>query len=157
MNTVSAQPSDRLAQEKDALSRLVGNLQQEQVLLAQTDAEGITDLISAKAQIVYEMATFAGERHKLLAALGFGADENGMQQWMDQQGSDEARQLWSELFELAQEAKELNRVNGLLIGKKMALTQNAMTILQGKVQGGSFYGPDGQSSMRSVGRRLGVV
>lgn len=150
-------PAQSLAQEQAALTRLVEKLRQEQALLAETSAEGMTDLISEKASIVAEMTTLAGHRHQTLASLGYADDENGMQQWMSEQGSEHDKETWAALFELAQDAKELNRINGLLIGKKLSVNQSALTILQGKTNAGNFYGPDGQSSIKSVGRRLGVV
>ncbi|MBB5392904.1 MULTISPECIES: flagella synthesis protein FlgN [unclassified Herbaspirillum] len=150
-------PAHSLTQEKTALARLVEKLRQEQALLSETASEGMTDLIGEKATIVAEMTTLAGQRHQLLASLGYADDESGMQQWMNEQGSDDDKEIWAALFDLAQDAKELNRVNGLLIGKKLSINQSALTILQGKSNAGNFYGPDGQSSIKSVGRRLGVV
>ncbi|BEV15184.1 flagellar protein FlgN [Herbaspirillum sp. DW155] len=150
-------PASKLSLEHAALSRLVEKLNQEQALLAEATAEGLTDIISEKAAIVAEMSTLAGNRHALLGSLGYSADESGMQAWMNEQASEADREIWASLFELAQDAKELNRVNGLLIGKKLSINQSALTILQGKTGTGNFYGPDGQNSIRSSGRRLGVV
>lgn len=150
-------PASKLPLEHGALSRLVEKLKQEQALLAETTAEGLTDIISEKAAIVAEMSTLAGNRHALLGSLGYSADEGGMQKWMNEQASEADRDIWASLFELAQDAKELNRVNGLLIGKKLSINQSALTILQGKTGTGNFYGPDGQNSIKSSGRRLGVV
>jgi len=150
-------PASNLPLEKAALVRLIGKLQQEQALLSEASAEGMTDIISEKANIVAEMTTLAGNRHRLLATAGYADDEAGMQKWMNEQGSDADKDVWADLFELAQDAKELNRINGLLIGKKLSINQSALTILQGKTGTGSFYGPDGQSSIKSSGRRLGVV
>lgn len=150
-------PATNLPQEKAALLRLVAKLRQEQALMSETAAEGVTDIISEKASIVAEMTTLAGNRHQMLAGLGYADDETGMQKWMNEHGSGADQEVWAELFELAQDARELNRVNGLLIGKKLSINQNALTILQGKSGIGNFYGPDGQSSTKSTGRRLGVV
>lgn len=150
-------PAASLAQEQDALARLVAKLRQEQLLLAETSAEGMTDLITDKANIVAEMTSLAGARHQRLLAIGFADDETGMQQWMNERGTDADKEVWAALFDQAQDAKELNRVNGILIGKKLSLNQSALTILQGKNNAGNFYGPDGQSNIKSTGRRLGVV
>ncbi|WDZ98015.1 flagellar protein FlgN [Herbaspirillum sp. WKF16] len=150
-------PASSLPQEKAALVRLVEKLRQEQALLAETSAEGVTDIISEKASLVAEMTTLAGNRHQLLASIGYTEDEAGMQRWMNEQGSDADKDIWADLFELAQDAKEVNRVNGILIGKKLSVNQGALTILQGKTGTGNFYGPDGQNSIKSSGRRLGVV
>ncbi|WP_075258099.1 flagella synthesis protein FlgN [Herbaspirillum camelliae] len=150
-------PASQLQQEQAALSRLVEKLRQEQALLADATPEGLTEVISEKATIVADMATLAGNRHTLLGQLGYSEDEAGMQKWMNERGSEADREHWAALFELAQDAKELNRVNGLLIGKKISLNQSALTILQGKTGAGNFYGPDGQNSISASGRRLGVV
>ncbi|MCP1572077.1 MULTISPECIES: flagella synthesis protein FlgN [Herbaspirillum] len=150
-------PASKLQLEQAALSRLVEKLRQEQALLAEATAEGLTDIISEKASIVAEMSTLAGNRHLLLGQLGYSEDEAGMQKWMNEQGDETDKDVWASMFELAQDAKELNRVNGLLIGKKLSINQSALTILQGKTSAGNFYGPDGQSSIKSSGRRLGVV
>jgi len=150
-------PAQHLAEEQTALMRLVEKLRQEQQLLSETTAEGITDLITEKARLVAEMTTLAGQRHQYLATIGFSEDEQGMQQWMTAHGSAADKEIWAAMFELAQDARELNRVNGILIGKRMSVNQGALTALQGKTAAGTFYGPDGQSSVKSGGRRLGVV
>jgi len=151
-------PSHNLTDEKQVTSRLVAALLQEQALLSGNgDADEIPNVISEKATIVAEMARLADQRHKVLASLGFPASENGMQNWLDQHGTDADKALWDELFALAQSARETNRLNGLLVGKQMAINQNALKILQGRANvGGSFYGPDGSSSVRTTGRPLGV-
>lgn len=149
-------PSQTLADEKEVATRLVAALRQEQDLLSgQGEADKIPEIIQDKARIVADMAALADRRHQALASLDFPAGEHGMQSWIDQHGTAEDKQIWEELFAIAQSAREINRLNGLLIGKQMAINQNAMTILQGGANG-SFYGPDGQSSLRGTGRPLGI-
>ena len=153
----TATPAFTLTEEQQATQRLVLVLQQEQDALAAGQPEEIAELITAKATIIATMATLAEQRHHTLAALNFDASEGGMQSWLDQNGSDTDKQIWDDLFASAQTARELNRLNGVLIGKQMSINQNALQILQGKSQTGNFYGPDGQSSMSTTSRRLGVV
>ncbi|MFX7870558.1 flagellar export chaperone FlgN, partial [Acinetobacter baumannii] len=69
-------PASNLSLEHAALSRLVEKLSQEQALLAEATAEGLTDIITEKAAIVAEMSTLAGNRHALLGSLGYSADES---------------------------------------------------------------------------------
>ncbi len=150
-------PSHYLAEEKQVTSRLVATLQQEQALLSGNgDADEIPNVINEKAQIIAEMARLADQRYRLLSAVSFPASENGMQSWLDQHGAEADKTLWNELFELAQSARELNRVNGTLVGRQMAINQNALKILQGGTSSGSFYGPDGSASVRTTGRPLGI-
>lgn len=156
-STTSPLPSQYLAEEKQVTLRLVATLQQEQTLLSGNgDADEIPNVINEKAHIIAEMAGLADQRYKLLAAIGFPASENGMQSWLDQHGADTDKKHWDELFELAQSARELNRVNGTLVGRQMAINQNALKILQGRSGGGSLYGPDGSASVSTSGRPLGV-
>jgi flagella synthesis protein FlgN len=61
------------------------------------------------------------------------------------------------LLEIAAQAKELNRVNGLLLGQHMARNQQALNILQGNNQpAGTIYGPNGQPTSAASTRRLVV-
>lgn len=153
----TANPALTLADEQQATQHLVLVLQREQDALAAGQPEDVSELITEKATVVASMATLADKRHRLLAELGFDASEGGMQSWLDQNGSAAEREVWESMFALAQTARELNRLNGVLIGKQMSINQNALQILQGKSQTGTFYGPDGQSSISGTGRRLGVV
>jgi len=155
-STVPHRPSDPLAEEKLATLRLIDTLKQEQeLLIGNGQADEIPVVISTKANIVAEMAELAGQRHQILESLGLPAGEDGMQVWIDQYGSEQDKLIWSELFALAQTARELNRLNGILVGRQLALNQGAIHALQGKTNG-TFYGPDGQSKIRNNGRPLAV-
>lgn len=153
----TATPASTLNAEQQATQSLVLVLQREQDALAAGQPEEIAELITEKANVIATMATLADQRHQTLAAFSFDASEGGMQSWLDRDGSESEKQVWDELFALAQTARELNRLNGVLIGKQMSINQNALQILQGKSQTGNFYGPNGQSSISGTGRRLGVV
>ena len=57
---------------------------------------------------------------------------------------------------MARQAKEINRVNGLLISSHIARNQSALNVLRVQTGSGNFYGPDGQATARGVGRGLVV-
>jgi len=154
--TALIRPSHSLMDEKLATQRLIETLKQEQELLVGNgEVDEIPVVISDKANIVAAMAELAGQRHEILTSLGLPATEDGMQFWIDQCGSEQDKQIWNELFVLAQTARELNRLNGILVGRQMAINQGAMNALQGR-SNGNFYGPDGQSKIRNNGRPLAV-
>ena len=67
-------PASQLNQEKGAMQRLIEKLRQEQALLSEASAEGMTEIISEKASIVAEMTTLAGNRHRQLAELDSMSD-----------------------------------------------------------------------------------
>ncbi len=71
-------PADHLDAETAALRALVRVLQQEQVLLADGDAESHARLLEDKAGHVAELSQLANDRHRALGSLGFPANEAGM-------------------------------------------------------------------------------
>ena len=64
-------------------------------------------------------------------------------------GNDEARAQWEALLALAREAKELNRVNGMLINKQLAHNQGVLNALRMPAGAGAdvggVYGASGQT------------
>lgn len=150
-------PADSLDEERAAAHSLVQLLKQEQTHLVNADVEGLSRLTEEKAGIAAQMSELAKRRHRMLAAAGFDASESGMQAWVNSPAaSTAAGASWNALLDLAQSAKELNRVNGLLIAQHMGRNQAALNILHGNAQGGSFYGPNGQSTTKIGSRRLVV-
>jgi flagella synthesis protein FlgN len=79
-----------------------------------------------------------------------------MQQWLAQHGTAQDKTLLADMLALATTAKELNRLNGLLIGRHMSHNQQMLDAIQNVVQGGKIYGPDGQSNVKTRGRQLGI-
>jgi flagella synthesis protein FlgN len=155
-------PAGTLAEELDAARRLQQLLKQEQKQLIEADIDGLTALTGHKAALVARMTDLATSRHRALAAAGFPAEEAGMQTWLRNEppaadgSTAEARKSWIELLALAQSAKHLNRTNGILINTHLARNQTALNVLRGNTQGGNFYGPDGQQSMKVSARGLVV-
>lgn len=148
-------PSASLAQEFECGSALLKLLQQEQELLISADAEGLNAAVEEKSRLVARLAELTGQRHMALAACGLEASEAGMQAWYDA-GASDARDTWERLLELAHGAKELNRINGMLIGQHLSRTQTALNVLRGAPAGSSMYGPDGQTTAPASGRKFVV-
>ncbi|MDY7578293.1 flagellar protein FlgN [Herbaspirillum sp. RTI4] len=150
-------PASLLKEEQQATLGLLSSLQQEQVALLQSNNALTPEIITIKAETISLMAHFAEKRHTILESLGFEASEQGMQSWIDQDGNADILSTWKQILETATAARELNRLNGMLISKQLAFNQNTLDILQGKPLGGSnFYGPDGQSNLKPGGRTLGI-
>jgi flagella synthesis protein FlgN len=158
MNSFGTSPADSLSEEHKAVLVLTQLLQQEQEQLIQANIDGVAALTEEKAKAAARMAELANMRHNALAAAGFDAAESGMKAWAESAGaSQEARHSWSELLTLAEAAKEINRVNGILIGKQMVRNQNALNVLQyGDAQPANVYGPNGQTTSKPVGRSIVV-
>lgn len=155
MQASGISPADSLVEELTAANSLLKLLEQEQSHLVEGDVEGLSRLTTEKSDLVARMTDLAKRRHRRLAAVGFAADESGMQSWL-KTSSASANASWTALLDTAQKAKEINRTNGMLIGQHIARNQNALNILQGNHQSGAIYGPNGQSSSSTSSRRLVV-
>lgn len=153
MQTNGGGPGAHLTQEQQATQALLAVLRQEQDRLIDADAEGLAALLEEKLRLVAGVTQLTLARHRALAAAGFDASETGMRAWVGKPAASvEAAQAWARLLELAREAKEINRTNGMLINKQLARNQSALSILQGESQNGDFYGPNGQAASRTVSR-----
>ena len=154
-------PADSLPQEQQAARVLIDLLQQEQAALISADIDSLTMITERKMPVLAQMSEMATKRHRALAALGQMASEIGMQAWVEtrhlgQPAHPQAASSWSALLAMARQAKEINRINGLLISSHIARNQSALNVLRVQTGGGNFYGPDGQATARGVGRGLVV-
>lgn len=154
MNSTLSDPAHSLIHEQLASHQLLLLLLQEQSQLVAANIEGLVELSAEKNTLVTKMATLSKARYAALAAAAHSADENGMRTWLEQSQDDSASELWNDLLKSAESAKELNRTNGLLIARHMARNQTALNILHSGSSTGSFYGPDGQSTVPSAGHRF---
>ncbi|QJE00918.1 flagellar protein FlgN [Massilia forsythiae] len=152
-----ASPGASLRDEQQLIGSIVALMKQEQQLLVSADADGLATLTPQKLRLAQQAADLSRLRHQALGAAGFVASENGMEPWLAVGGSADARTQWDRLLELTREAKELNRVNGMLINKQMAHTTGVLNALRGESGGaGGVYGPGGQSFGSGPSRRYVV-
>ena len=147
-----------LRDEQRLITSLVELMQQEQQFLVKADSGGLETITAQKLAMVQHMAVLAGQRHLALGAVGFAAGEAGMEPWLAACRDADAGLLWRDLLERTRAAKELNRVNGMLINKQMTHTQvvlNAMRTPAGGADAG-VYGPSGQAATGGPSRRYVV-
>lgn len=147
-------PLTTLDDELALISSLVELMKQEQRHLVGADADGLSDLTPHKSQLVQDMAALASRRHQALGKLGMAADETGMQAWVAAAGQP-AQALWQQLLAQTTQAKELNRVNGMLIAKQIAHTQTILQAMRtpASAPDASVYGPNGQTTGLASKRR----
>jgi flagella synthesis protein FlgN len=154
MATLASGPSSSLVEEQQVTRNLLDLLQQEQGKLIEASIIGLPELIQAKALAVTQLTSLTKARHALLDAAGFSASENGMRDWIA--AHQPADTEWLTLLALGTEAREMNRINGMLIGRHMMRNQTELNILQGKTQRNNLYGADGQSTGTGRGRGLAI-
>jgi flagella synthesis protein FlgN len=151
-------PTTTLRNELQLINSLLELMQQEQQFLVSADSDGLAALTPQKSSLVQQMAVLADRRHQALGAAGVAAGEAGMEDWLAASHDEAARGLWRELLERTRAAKEINRVNGMLINKQLVNTQvvlNAMRTPAGAADAG-VYGPGGQTSTAGPSRRYVV-
>lgn len=149
----SVSPVSVLREEHAVITALLEVLKQEQQHLIAAHIDGLTELTPGKSALVSQLAALASQRHGALGAAGFAPQETGMDGWIAASGDSAAAPLWQQLLALTQEAKELNRINGMLINKHMSHTQGALQALRPKAAASSsFYGPSGHATTSTKSR-----
>ncbi len=153
MQSRSQDPGAQLAQEQDVTATLLALLRREQGHLVNADIAAVTDLLNEKSLLIAKATDLAVARHQALALAGYEAGEAGMQAWIaSQEPRSEVVQTWNKLIDVAREAKEINRTNGLLINQQLSRNEAALNVLRGDESGADTYGPNGQTSSRPVSR-----
>jgi flagellar biosynthesis protein FlgN len=156
MQQIGNAPAQQLGEEITACKALLQLLQQEQDHLVAADIDALGALTEEKSRLLGRLNELARQRQRALVAAGFEGSEAGMEAFL-QNAPAAARSAFDELMEIARQGKELNRVNGMLIGQHMSRNQAALNALHGGTQpGGTLYGPDGQSASQGGSRRLVV-
>jgi len=134
--------------EVTAMADLIELLQQEQAALVQAPTAELIEQIRThteqKNQRVEHISQLGQVRRDELRRLGFDSQETTSPQWLQ---TEEQTQRWKELISRTAQAKELNRVNGILIFRHLARTHTMLEVLCGNRQPNSvpqLYGADGQ-------------
>ncbi len=147
-------PLTGLPEEHQLMGSLLELMRREQQHLVAAEIEALTEVTAEKSQLVGRLALLAGERHSALGAAACAPDESGMDSWLAGRPDAVAATLWNALLERTREAKELNRVNGMLVNRHLAHTQGALNALHPQPQAGAFYGPSGQTTSGAASRRV---
>ncbi|WEF33203.1 flagella synthesis protein FlgN [Pseudoduganella chitinolytica] len=151
MNGATTTPMHSLKAEHTLIISLREVLLQEQNLLVAADIDKLDPLTARKAELINEMALTANQRHRSLGAAGFARGEAGMEAWLAAHGSDADKLLWHDVLDQTREAKELNRLNGMLINRQLSHTQGALQALRPQAQVG-VYGPSGRTATSTFSR-----
>lgn len=135
-----------LDQEAHAVSQLIELLEQEQSQLIHANIGQIQILLKEKHALLQTLGTATHQRYQLLAASGYSANETGMSDWLAQHAPKSMQSTWTAMQQTLLKAKELNRLNGILINKHFARNQQRLAALQQQSETGHLYGPNGQTT-----------
>jgi flagella synthesis protein FlgN len=151
---------ESLIAEREAFSRFLATLQSESAALLRGDVEELLGLAEAKSRLVERLSELGDLRRVFLGEAGFSADRVGMAEWLIIHGGAEQARLsvtWNSLLADAEQARDLNRTNGVLIESRLRFNQAALAALRDAMRQATLYGPDGSPEFKSQGRALGLA
>lgn len=151
VNTSSNQPVS-FTQDTQLVAELISLLEREQAHLVRADVAAIEAILEEKSLLLQRLNIAAKARYQQLQAHGFQANESGMTTWVEKQAKKDIQSAWMAFQKSLAQAKELNRLNGLLISKHFNRNQELLNHLQGNNASNSVYGPDGQAKSKRPSR-----
>ncbi|OYY50477.1 MAG: flagellar biosynthesis protein FlgN [Methylophilaceae bacterium 17-44-8] len=145
--------------EQDAMlvNQLLTDLQKEQAALVVSDVHTIEQLISKRLLLLQQLSLAAKNRYDALAMQGYEANEKGMANWLKVQAKPILNRAWDNFQKALVQAKEMNRLNGVLINKHVNRNQQMLSHLQGESVRTDTYGKNGQSQSQHFLRGSLVV
>lgn len=151
-------PTQTIAAEHQHLDALVALMKQEQQSLVALDADELSSLTTQKNALLASLSSLSQQRHAALRAAGCEGSEAGMGPWLAASDDGGAREQWERMLDVAREAKELNRVNGMLINKQLAHNQGVLNALRTPTNAptGAIYGASGQTVGLGASKRYVV-
>lgn len=154
MGTANQVDNTRVSFEADAslVAQLLHDLQAEQTALVSADLDTIERMVDSRVELLQALGAAANDRYEALAAAGYEANEHGMAEWLKQQSSAVLDKAWLVFQKDLIQAKELNRLNGVLINKHFLRNQEKLDALHGKSAAPQFYGKNGQAQSSGSSR-----
>ena len=128
---------------------LLATIRNEHSALIKADIHAIEQLLDEKSVVLQRMNSAVLNRYEALAVNGFEPNENGMAEWLKIQAKPTLNQAWVAFKKNLIQAKELNRLNGILISKQFNLNKQLLNHLQGNSASTDVYSRNGQSKIQS--------
>jgi flagella synthesis protein FlgN len=152
MNKLTSNSAITFEQDAKLVSNLLEVLTREQSSLVMADIDAIEAVMDEKSVLLQTISATANKRYVALATNGFESNESGMITWLKRQAKPALSESWISFQKSIIEAKEMNRLNGLLINKHFNRNQQLLNHLQGNNGNGSVYGKNGQAKSQSSSR-----
>ena len=144
IRSVSFEPDAKLVNDlRELLSR-------EQSHLVMADIDAIEALMEEKSVLLQNINISVKNRYDVLASQGFAASEVGMVEWLKQHANSAINESWLNFQKSLSKAKEMNRLNGMLISKHFNRNQQLLNHLQGNKGAVDGYGKNGQAQSQSL-------
>lgn len=157
---MSLQPAvllaDLLAGEIREVGGFIELLREEQKLLASAGhADALLPIAERKSEFASKLRAIGEQRERFLASQRCKPGREGMEAYLAAAPDGDAlRTQWQRLVAAAKEARALNETNGKLIAVHWQHNQQALAALMSAADNAVVYGPDGQQTGASAGRRF---
>ena len=113
------------------VSQLLDILFREQASLVTLDVDALEVLLEEKSVLLERITDAAKMRYDMLNLDGLAQSEIGMELWVNQQGKLTVKSAWLDFQKSLNQAKEMNRLNGMLINQHFNRNQVLINHLQG--------------------------
>lgn len=143
-----------LAKEGSLLEQFIELLEQEQKALVEGANDALPGLAEQKSRMSERLLAYEQERALLQSREGIGTDKGQVGAWLSRLAADAASE-WEKFLDLVSRAKDLNDLNGRLIGERLKNNQQAIHALMAAANQTATYGPKGQSLTGNFSRSLG--
>lgn len=141
--------------ERAALSGFIALLKREQGMLTENSTDQLIELSEQKSNAALQLSQLGDARRALLQNNIPQLNLTTIQAWLEKH-SPAALTIWREVLALAEQAHQLNNINGELIQMKQRHNQQALLVLSNAVNKANLYGPNGQPNFSpGSGRSLG--
>ncbi len=157
MSTATSNQTISFVQDAQLINDLMAVLTREQGHLVKLEVDAVEAILEEKSVLLQALNLSCRTRYEALAAKGFDANEAGMEAWIQKQAKNDISVAWANFQNALNQAKELNRLNGLLISKHFNRNQELLNHLQGNSSDSAVYGRDGQSKLKAPARSGLVV
>ena len=129
-----------LKEEAALLSVFIALLTDEQKQLVAGEIDNLATLADKKKDLAEKLAHLKSRRLSMVSDIAY---------------SEEVKRDLATLQAMAQQALNLNNLNGKLINDRLSSNQATLQVLMDAVKRATVYGPDGQTKMVGKGRALG--
>lgn len=140
--------------EKQVLGQFIQLLKSEQQVLVNGGKDELSPITNAKTALTEQLVQQGKQRSAMMVESSIPTDRTELADWVKQQAVPH-QALWAAFLHLAQEAQNLNNLNGRLVAERLSNNQQAIQALMAAANRPATYGPDGQTSALGRGRPLG--
>ena len=147
-----------LTREVECTESLLSCLGAERTALARRDMPALEETTREKLQHTEELEKLEQQREQLVAALGFGADADGLRAcFKSLPQADNLVRLWQQVLTNIESCRNGNLTNGGILEASRRHVEQALLILRGQSGTPSLYNPNGDSTANLGQRDLGKV